>query len=137
MSVRPWEDYVEVRDIIALHREGLEKYGGQDGLKEGEECLEGAVGNAWNSSLYVENGDERPKLAFIAYILRNIAMAHCFIDGNKRAAWATAMHILAASRLTLSASEDEAYAFMIRLIENHLDPEDVLDWVALRLEWIH
>lgn len=64
-------------------------------------------------------------------------MAHCFVDGNKRVAWASAMVVLAGLRLTLSASEDEAYDFMMGMIENHLDHDEILDWIADRLEWVH
>jgi death-on-curing protein len=64
---------------------------------------------------------------------------HCFVDGNKRIGWLAAMRVLLSFGLTVSATDDEAEAFCMRIADSQKadairDGQDVVIWLSERLE---
>jgi prophage maintenance system killer protein len=72
-------------------------------------------------------------LVFSCYALRLLALNHCLVDGNKRLAWLAFVSGLAALRLSIDVSDDDAEAFVNRIVTDHLDGQDVVRWASERL----
>lgn len=112
------------------------KYGELGGSEERDGCVEGAVGAAHNGALYRnENPAENPDpLQVAAFLLRYLTKDHCFKDGNKRAAWLSALDVLLCAGLTIRASQNEAAEFVERIADSRVSSaEDISDWLAERL----
>jgi len=79
--------------------------------------------------------DAKPGLCFTGYLLYYLVRDHCFPDGNKRAAWAASMAVLASMGLTVKATDDEAYSLVDRIATGGIDEgAEVVQWLAERLE---
>src|SRR4051794_9181731 len=86
----PWGDLLSVERVLELHELGLKAHGGlMSPPKEG--CIQGSLGNAWTAEQYVDPDVGRPGLLFAACVLFYLAKNHCFVEGNKRAAWLASM----------------------------------------------
>ena len=63
-----------------------------------------------------------------------IANNNCFVDGNKRTAWMSAIDVLLGLDLTVDVSEDEAYDYCISILDGTVEnATDVSLWLADRL----
>ncbi len=64
------------------------------------------------------------------YLIKN----HCFVDGNKRIAWAAMVRVLLELGLTLDVDDDEAEQYCLRVIKSHdMDAVSVSLWLSERL----
>ena len=135
MSERePWVDLITTDDILDLHAEGIRRYGG-DGSPPKEGCVEGCLGAAWHLQVYRSPEDAWPCLSFCAGLLYYLTMNHCFIDGNKRIGWMSAMEVLRSLGLTVKANEEEAVQFCLDITSSSVKcATDVIPWLAQRLE---
>jgi hypothetical protein len=95
-----------------------------------------ARGNAWTSETYRADEDNvYPGLCFCGFLLYYLVRGHCFPDGNKRVAWASAMAILASIGLTVNATDDESYDLVIRIAEGKIQSGmEVVQWLGRKLE---
>jgi len=136
---QPWAELITRERVLELHQEGMIGYGDEAGgvPDSADECVDGAIGNAWTAALYREPEEAVRGLCFLTHLLMYLVRDHCFTDGNKRVAWLSAMEVLASKRLTLAASADEAEDFMRQVIVENLSADEVTAWMADRLEWIH
>ena len=82
--------FLTVEEVVAIHTDQIERYGGDPGLRDAG-LLESAVHAAQNVAAYVEACDLCDLAA--AYIL-HIAENQPFVDGNKRAALASGLVFL-------------------------------------------
>ena len=130
----PWTRLISIEEILELYDLAIEKHGGEHS-KPKEGCLEGSLGAAWNAELYTESDDSIPGLCFAGSLVYYLILNHCFIDGNKRIAWAAAMEILRAKSLTVGVSDDDAEDYCIGIINGKVERAvDVATWLAPRLE---
>ena len=102
-------DYLTVAEVLAIHADQIERYGGQRGVRD-QGLLEAA--------LY------RPQTGYYAGLIEetaalweSLAQNHPFIDGNKRTAFAATYTFLAINGAGLTADAEETYAFVIALYE--------------------
>ena len=85
-------DFLTFDDVLALHADRIEKYGGSLGLRDAG-GLSSALGMA---SATFGGAFLHPTLAeMAAAYLFHISQAHAFVDGNKRVALAAALAFLA------------------------------------------
>ena len=103
-------DYLTVADVLAMHSDQIEKYGGSHGVRE-MGLLEAAVFRP-QSGYYADLIEEA------AALWESLAQNHPFIDGNKRAAFAATYTFLAINGWSLSANVEETYAFISGLYES-------------------
>jgi death-on-curing protein len=123
--------------VMALHREGSARYGGDPTQREGDvECVDGRIGGAVNAAAYSPEGDDDSGLIFAAFLLYYLAKGHCFVDGNKRVAWLAAIECFKNIQVTMAADEDEAYELVINVSSegSKVTPAEIAIWMAERLE---
>jgi death on curing protein len=131
----PWSELISVSLVIELRDEGMRRYGGILATKPPEDCVEGSLGAAWNAGLYREPEEARRGLCFAGHLLFYLARNHCFTEGNKRAAWASTLEVLARLGLTVRTTTDEAWEMINSVIEGRIGGADaVVVWLAERLE---
>ena len=97
-------DYLTLADVIAIHADLIERYGGSPGLRDAG-LLEAALFRP-QTGYYADLVEEA------AALWESLAQNHAFVDGNKRIAFAATYTFLAINEVALRASADSAYAFI-------------------------
>jgi death-on-curing protein len=133
----PWTTWIDIDTISALYAEGVNQHGGL-GSKPKDGCVEAALGAAYNAELYsmpeIDSETVVSGLCFCGYLLFYLATKHCYVDGNKRVAWASAMWVLMRLGLEVSASDAEVVSYCLEIADGKVERgEDVVNWIAERL----
>jgi death-on-curing protein len=98
-------DYLTVAEVLAMHADQIERYGGAQGVRD-QGLLEAAA--LWES----------------------LAQNHPFIDGNKRTAFAATYTFLAINGARLTADAQETYIFIAALYEaNQFAFDKLVPWL--------
>ena len=102
-------DYLTLAEVLAIHADQIERYGGSEGIRDAG-LLEAALYRP-QTGYYADLVEEA------AALWESLAQNHPFVDGNKRVAFAATYTFLAINGVRLSASPEEAYAFISGLYE--------------------
>jgi death-on-curing protein len=133
---QPWESWIADETILMLYREVIKRWGGS-GSEPQIGCVNAALGAAYNAELYTPENEQEgfvQGLLFGCYLLFYLATKHCYLDGNKRIAWACMTFVLLNFGLTLKATEDEAVDFCLRVASGEIkNGSEVASWVVPRL----
>src|SRR5215471_19130693 len=115
-------DFLTKADILAIHQEQIERFGGASGLRD-EGALEAAIFRP--QSGYYNNLIEEA-----AALWESLSQNHAFVDGNKRTAFAATYTFLAINGARLKADADETYVFVATLYEaNQFSFDKVAPWL--------
>jgi len=102
-------DYLTMADILAIHEDQVERYGGALGVRDP---------GALESALFrPQTGYYDDIVAEAAALWESLSQNHPFVDGNKRTAFAAVYTFLAINDFDLTADPEETYAFIIGLFE--------------------
>ena len=102
-------DYLTVADILAVHQDLIERYGGTAGLRDLGQ-LEAAV-------FRPQSGYYRDAIAEAAALWESLSQNHPFVDGNKRVAFAGMHAFLLINGFRIVADADAAWAFLAPLYD--------------------
>lgn len=102
-------DYLTVIEILAIHTDQIERYGGSDGVRD-PGLLEAAL-------FRPQTGYYGDLIGEAAALWESLAQNHTFIDGNKRTAFAVTYTFLAINGTLITANADDTYRFIIGLHE--------------------
>ena len=97
-------DYLTPAEIISIHADQIERYGGSLGIRDPR--LIDEVLDQIQSRYYEDLIEEA------AALWKSLAQHHPFIDGNKRTAFAVTYTFLAINGAQVTADAEEAYAFV-------------------------
>lgn len=102
--------FLTLADIMDIHRDQIQKYGGQSGLRD-YGLLSSAVAMAEASfgGIYLHADLYEMAAAYLFHICAN----HPFIDGNKRTALATALVFLDINGIIIDDSEELLYEIVM------------------------
>ena len=100
-------DYIRVEDILAIHADQIERYGGAEGIRD-PGLLEAALFRP-QTGYYPTLIDEA------AALWESLSQSHPFVDGNKRTAFAATYVFLAINGPDIIATDDEAQDFGLGL----------------------
>ncbi len=120
-------DYLTLSDVLAIHSDQIERYGGSLGVRDSGQL---------EAALY------RPQTGYYADLLEeaaalweSLAQNHPFIDGNKRTAFAATYTFLAINGCLLVADADTTYGFIMELYDRHAFTFDALvAWLRLNTD---
>jgi death on curing protein len=118
--------YLTVGEVLEIHRELIESYGGIHGLRDAR-LLESAV--------------FRPQIGYYhtiveeaAALMESLANNHAFLDGNKRIAFAAAHTFLLMNGHDLDVEPDVAADFVIQSLDRgEFRFGKILSWLAAHL----
>jgi death-on-curing protein len=116
-----------LRDVVEyLHDRAIREHGGDFGMRD-EGMLESALARPQQKWAY---GDPRPSLpALAAAYAFGIGRNHAFVDGNKRAAWASCVLFLAVNGVSVRPPGSESVAKMIDLAHGALSEDEFANWL--------
>src|SRR5438045_5042844 len=97
-------EYLSTLDVIGLHQEIMRRYGQSSELREnGENSIESALMRPQWAARY-QNADLAQQAALI---ILGIAQTHPFVDGNKRAAFASGIVFIQLNGYLANSSKRE------------------------------
>ena len=99
-------DYIRVDDVLTIHADQIERYGGE-GIRD-PGLLEAALFRS-QTGYYPTLIDEA------AALWESLSQNQTFVDGNKRTAFAATYVFLATNGLDITATDDEAQDFVLGL----------------------
>lgn len=115
-------DFLTLTEVLALHADLIERYGGTQGIRD-QGLLEAALYRP-QTGYYADLIEEA------AALWESLSQNHPFLDGNKRTAFAAAHAFLAINGMRLDADADEAIVFLTGLYNtNQLSFEKLVPWL--------
>lgn len=118
----PTPEFVEKSDILEIHADIIESFGGATGLRD-----EGLLDSALAQPQATFFGEFLHPTIFeqAAAYLYHIANNHPFVDGNKRTAFATMITFLSLNGYDLNLSEEQAYVLVMRVAQGEMTKEEI------------
>lgn len=121
-------NYLTPEEILRLHFQVIEDYGGSHGVRD-EERVKSAVlapqQEVFGAAQYPDVFEKS------AVYLRNIIADHPFIDGNKRTGVTVAGVFLMRNGVGLTASPTELEDFAVRVAIERLDIPTIAAWLRI------
>jgi death-on-curing protein len=121
MTEPQWLDSAIVLDI---HAEQLALFGGADGVRD-LGLLDSALGRPLNKFAYGETSLAVLAAAYAFGIARN----HPFVDGNKRAAFASIIVFLGLNGVEFAPTPEAATAMILSLAAGEISEGDLVHWI--------
>ena len=116
-------DYIRVEDILAIHADQIERYGGGEGIRD-PGLLEVALFRP-QTGYYPTLIDEA------AALWESLSQNHPFVDGNKRTAFAATYVFLEINGLEITATDDQAQDFVLGLYSaSRVTFENLRAWLS-------
>jgi len=116
--------WVSVELVVDLHAEQLALFGGPAGIRD-HGLLESALARAPNKYAYGEDDLAALSAAYAFGVARN----HPFVDGNKRAAFASMIVFLGLNDIDFLVPEPEATAAILALAAGEVEEEGLTRWI--------
>lgn len=119
-----------VEDVIAVHADQLERYGGSAGVRE-ISLLESAVHAVIASfgGTYLHGTIHEMAGAYLYYIVKN----HPFIDGNKRAGAAAALVFLDQNGYELGCDDDALADAVLAVASGTMTKDQIIDFIRKQM----
>ena len=118
-------DFLHLADVIAIHRDQIERYGGEAGIRA-VDLLDSALAQPQAS---FEGEHLHPNLfAMAAAYLFHIVGNHPFVDGNKRTGAVAAIVFLALNGVDLEPDEEGLEAITTAVARGKADKIQVADF---------
>src|SRR6266852_15437 len=121
MSEPEWLDITIVLDV---HAEQLALFGGAEGVRD-LGLLESALARPLNKFAYGETDLAALAAAYAFGIARN----HPFVDGNKRAAFASIIVFLGLNEIDFDVPPEAATAIILSLAAGEVSEESLARWI--------
>jgi death-on-curing protein len=118
-------EFLEVDDILQIHADQLERYGGLQGIRDlGLLMSAVAMPRAMYAGYFLHPDIIAMAAAYLFHITRN----HPFLDGNKRAGAASALVFLDMYGIEVTASDDALYELVIGVATGTVDKEAIAEF---------
>jgi death on curing protein len=116
--------WLDTSIVLDVHAEQLALFGGADGVRD-LGLLESALGRPLNKSAYGETSLAALAAAYAFGIARN----HPFVDGNKRAAFASIIVFLGLNGVDFDVPPEAATAIILGMAAGEIDEDGLARWI--------
>lgn len=118
--------FLSVEDVIEIHADQIERYGGSLGVRE-VELLRSAIGmpEAGFGDQYLHTDLFEMAAAYLYHIVQN----HPFIDGNKRTGAMAVFVFLKLNGFTLEAAESIFEEIVLKTAQGQIDKPAIAEFI--------
>jgi death on curing protein len=116
--------WLDTSIVLDVHAEQLAFFGGADGIRD-LGLLESALGRPLNKFAYGETGLASLAAAYGFGVARN----HPFVDGNKRAAFASIIVFLGLNGVEFDVPPEAATAMILGLASGDINEDGLAQWI--------
>jgi death-on-curing protein len=120
--------WLDTAIVLDVHAEQLALFGGADGIRD-LGLLESALARPLNKFAYGESSLAALAAAYAFGLARN----HPFVDGNKRAAFASIIVFLGLNGIDFDVPPQEATAMILSLAAGEIEEEGLSRWISDRI----
>ena len=115
-----------IEDILEVHQFSIDKYGGSNGVRE-----LGSLQSAIARPFQTFDGEDLYGTIFekAAALGESLITNHPFVDGNKRTGFIAMTALLENEGYFLTATQEDAYDFTIKIATGETKFEDIIDWL--------
>jgi len=117
-------EWLDTSIVLDVHAEQLALFGGADGIRD-LGLLESALGRPLNKFAYGETDLAALAAAYTFGIARN----HPFVDGNKRAAFASMIVFLGLNGIDFDVPPEAATAIIVGLAAGEIHEDGLVRWI--------
>lgn len=114
--------YPTFEEALFLHAELINRFGGHSGIRD-RGLLESALArprSGYYETLFLQ----------AAALMHSLVLNHCFVDGNKRIAFALTLIFLDMNDVEISVSTGEGEKFLIKeVISNKVELGEIAKWL--------
>jgi death-on-curing protein len=114
--------FLTLDEVLSLHQDQIRRYGGSGGIRDAG-LLQSAMGNV--AATFGGEFLHHTILEMAAAYLFGIYRKHPFVDGNKRAAVATALTFLELNGVEIDADENDFYDLVLGVAEGRVSKAQV------------
>ena len=115
-------DYLTVVEVLAIHEDQIERYGGSPGVRD-RGFLEAAL-------FRPQTGYYADLLGEASALWESLSQNHPFVDGDKRTSFAATYTFLAINGVRITAGLNETQAFICGLYQSgHLASVGLNEWL--------
>lgn len=119
--------YPTLEEALYLHRLLIDKFGGQHGVRD--------LGLLESALLRPKSGYYETLSLQAAALFHSLLLNHCFLDGNKRIAFALTATFLRLNGYALKVKVQETEDLIVKdIIERKASAHDIATWIENRLE---
>lgn len=121
--------FLDLQEVIEVHRDQIERYGGDPGVRD-MGLLQSAVAMPGAGVLgqYLHGDIFEMAAAYLFHIVQN----HPFVDGNKRAGAASALVFLELNGVRCTAADEAIVDSVLAVAEGHLPKSGVAEFFRSR-----
>jgi death-on-curing protein len=116
--------WLELDIVLDVHAEQLALFGGADGIRD-RGLLESAIARPLNKYSY----GETDLAALVAAYAFGLARNHAFVDGNKRAAFASIIVFLGLNGCDFDVPSEQATAMILSLAAGEVSEKSLTRWI--------
>jgi death-on-curing protein len=117
-------EWLDIEIMLDIHAEQLALFGGPDGVRDAG-MLESALARPVNKFAYGETDLAALAAAYAFGVARN----HPFVDGNKRAAFASLIVFLGLNGVDFAPPPEAATAMMLALATGEVGEDNLTRWI--------
>ena len=122
--------FLTLDEVLAIHADQIRRYGGSHGVRDvGLLGSAVAMPQASFGGVYLHTSLAEMSAAYLFHIAQN----HPFVDGNKRAALASALAFIWLNGQRLQADEDELVELVMGIAAGRLAKSDAAVFISARL----
>ena len=114
--------YLTLQETLELHEQLILRFGGPSGVRD--------MGLLESALIRPQSGYYETLSMQAAALLQSLCQNHCFVDGNKRVAFAATAIFLRMNGYRLRVQADEGETFLIdHVIQRKIAVEDIATWL--------
>ena len=118
--------YLSLQETLELHEQLILRFGGPAGVRD--------MGLMESALIRPQTGYYETLSMQAAAMLQSLCQNHCFVDGNKRVAFAATAIFLRMNGYRLSVKADDGETFLVnQLIRKKIAIEDIATWLESRM----
>ncbi len=119
--------YLTLQETLELHEQLIQRFGGSAGMRD--------LGLLESALLRPQTGYYDTLSLQAAALLQSLIQNHCFIDGNKRVAFAATAIFLRMNGYRLKIEAEGGEVFLIHeVIQKRAPIEDIATWLETRMK---
>jgi len=118
-----------VQETLELHKQLIQRFGGSDGVRD--------MGLLESALVRPQTGYYNSLSLQAAALLQSLCQNHCFVDGNKRVAFACTAIFLRMNDYRLDVHPDDGETFIVdQVIQQKVPIEDIASWLESRMKHV-
>ena len=119
--------YLTLQETLELHAQLILRFGGPLGVRD--------MGLLESALIRPQTGYYESLSMQAAALLQSLCQNHCFVDGNKRVAFAASAIFLRMNGYRLSVKADDGETFLVNhVIQKRMAIEDIATWLESRMK---